>query len=79
MLIKHKPRIILCLDEDAIKDGVEIYEMLSSLGLDVYFIDLKGKGDISYQYETNGENAIKDLLKTKRKIDFLFQIYNILS
>lgn len=78
-LIEHNATIIICLDEDAFKDSFEIYEKLSSLDLDVYFVDLKGLGDISYHYEQNGAKAIVDLLKTRRKIDFMFQFNKILN
>jgi len=78
-LIEHNSTIIICLDEDAIKDSFEIYEQLSSLGLDVYFVDLKGLGDISYHYEQNGEKAIVELLKKRKKIDFIYKMSRILN
>jgi hypothetical protein len=70
---------IAALDEDAIKDSFEIYEQLSSLDLDVYFIDLSGKGDVSYYYEQNGAQAIVELLKTRKKIDFIYKFAKILN
>ncbi len=78
-LIEHNSTVIICLDEDAIKDSFEIYEQLSSLGLDVYFIDLKGLGDISYHYEQNGVQAIIKLLKNRKKIDFIYKLSRILN
>jgi len=78
-LIEHNATIIICLDEDAFKDSFEIYEQLSSLDLDVYFVDLKGLGDISYHYEQHGAKAIVDLLKTRTKIDFMYQFDKILN
>jgi len=78
-LIEHNARVVICLDEDAIKDGIEIYEKLNSLGLDVYFVDLSNKGDISYVYENEGQEAVTKLLQSKKKIDFLFQIDKMLK
>lgn len=79
LLIKHQCKVVICLDEDAIDDSFEIYDMLMSLGLDVYFVDLKGIGDISYHYEKNGQNAIVELLKTKKKINFFYKFSKILN
>lgn len=76
-LLEHRSRIILCLDEDAFKDGIDIYNQLTSLGLDVYFVDLSGKGDVSYIYENHGNKAVVELLKTAKRINFEDQI-NIL-
>ena len=78
-LVKYNATVIICLDEDAFKDGYEIYENLNSLGLDVYFVDLKGLGDVSYQFEQNGQQAIVSLLKSRKKIDFIYQINRILG
>ena len=78
-LIEHDARVVICLDEDAIKDGIEIYEKLNSVGLDVYFIDLSNKGDVSYVYEQKGQDAVTELLKSKKKIDFTFQLNKILN
>jgi len=78
-IIEHNARVVICLDEDAIKDGIEIYEKLNSLGIDVYFVDLSNKGDVSYVYESKGQEAVVDLLRTKKKINFLFQIDKILK
>lgn len=72
-LIKHKSRVVLCLDEDALSDSIKIYNELSSYGLDVYFVEIQG--DIDEFAKANGKNATVELLKTCRKIDFqyLFQ------
>lgn len=78
-LIEHNATVIICLDEDAFKDSFEIYEQLLSLELDVYFVDLKGFGDISYLYEQNGEVAITQLLKTRKKIDFFYKFSKLLN
>ena len=78
-LIAHDCKVVICLDEDAFKDGVEIYEKLSSLGLDVYFIDLHKKGDASFLYETQGQHAVTELLKSRKKIDLTFQLSRMLK
>jgi len=78
-LIEHNATVIICLDEDAFKDSYEIYEQLSSLELDVYFVDLKGLGDISHYYEQNGSQAITELLKKRKKIDFIYKMSRILT
>ena len=78
-LIEHNSTVVICLDEDAFKDSFEIYEQLSSLELDVYFVDLKKLGDISYHYEKNGAQAIINLLKTREKIDFIYKFSKILN
>ena len=78
-LIEHNATVIICLDEDAAKDSFQLYEQLSSLELDTYFVDLNGFGDISYHYEQNGANAITELLKTRKKINFIYKLKRILN
>jgi hypothetical protein len=39
-LLKHNCTVILCFDPDAIEKTVETYTKLSSLGLNVFFVDL---------------------------------------
>ena len=78
-LIEHNSTVIICLDEDAIKDSIEIYEQLSSLDLDVYFVDLKGIGDISRLYEQKGNLAVVELLKTRKKINFIYKLLKALN
>lgn len=72
-LIKHKSRVVLCLDEDALYDSIKIYNQLSSCGLDVYFVEIKD--DIDEFSKNNNKDDVIKLLKTCRKIDFqyLFQ------
>lgn len=72
-LVEHKTRVILCLDEDALYDSIEIYNTLTSYGLDVYFVEIKD--DIDKFFRDNGKEATINLLKTCRKLDFqyLFQ------
>lgn len=78
-LIEHNATVIICLDEDAFKDSFEIYEQLSSLGLDVYFVDLNGFGDVSYHFEKNGTKAVVELLKSRKKIDFIYKLSKMLK
>jgi hypothetical protein len=79
MLLKNKATVIVCLDSDAFKDGIDIYKTLHSLGLSVFFIDLKGKKDISKIYEDGGQGEIDKLLKTTCKIDTMFEINKLLN
>ena len=71
-LIKHKTKVVICLDSDATKDTVEIYKFLESKGIDVYFIDIDDKEakDIAKFYELYGQTELIKLLKTAKKIDF---------
>ena len=78
-LIKNKATVIVCLDADAFKDGIGIYKMLYSLGLSVFFVDLKGEKDISKIYEIGGRNAINEILKTICKVDTMFEIGKLLN
>jgi len=67
-LVKHNTRVVICLDEDAIKDSIEMYNRLLSYGLDVWFVEIKG--DIAEYYQKKGKEALIDLLKKRRKLDF---------
>jgi hypothetical protein len=78
-LLEHKSTVIICLDSDAFKDSSEFYNMFSSLGLSVYFIDLKGGKDVSKIYEDHGQEKINEILKHPKKIDTLFEINKILN
>ena len=79
-LIEHNATVIVCLDEDAFKDGLEIYKKLASIGLNVYFVELKKEKDkkkvkdISKIYEEDGQEGINKVLKTARKVDVSFEI-----
>lgn len=78
-LMENQSKVILCLDEDAIKDSYELYNDLSSLGLDVYFIDMENKDDVSKIYEEEGKEGIKNLLQKKQKIDIDFYMQKIMK
>lgn len=75
LLVKNKCKVIVCLDDDAISKSIETYKILSSLGLDVFFIDLsEQKKDISKIYEDHGKDGIAKVLKTLKKINLSFEI-----
>lgn len=78
-ILQHNATVIVCLDSDAFRDGIDIYKRLSSLGINVYFIDLKGKKDFSKIYEDGGQEKINEVLKTIRKIDTLFEVNKLLN
>jgi len=67
-LIQHQTRVILCLDEDAFKDTIILYEQLIALNLDVYFVEVKE--DIAKYYERHGREKLIQLISNYRKIDF---------
>ena len=74
-LLKHKCTVVLCLDDDAIKKTIEIYTLLSSLGLNVFYIDLTiYKKDISKIYEDQGKEEVAKILSTPQKIDLTIEI-----
>lgn len=68
--LQHKTKVILCLDEDAMEDTIKLYEQLTALGLDVYFVEVKD--DIAKYYEMYGRTGIVALLRTYRKLDFQY-------
>lgn len=78
-ILEHNSTVIVCLDSDACKDAMEIYKRLSSLGINVYFIDLKGKKDISKIFEDGGQNKVNEVLKTIRRIDTMFEVNKLLN
>jgi DNA primase len=67
-LLEFKSKIVICLDEDAKKDAYNLYFKLESLGLDVYYVDIKG--DIAKYYEQNGREELIKILRNHKKIDF---------
>ena len=69
-LVEHKSRVVLCLDEDALHDSIEIYNKLSSYGLDVYFVEIPD--DIDDFHKKHGKQATIELLKTCKKLDFQY-------
>jgi DNA primase len=73
-LIKHRTKIILCLDEDALDDMLKMYYELSSYNLDVYIVEIKD--DIAKFYERYGRKKLIELLGTYRKPSFSY-IFNL--
>ena len=78
-LLKNNATVIICIDSDAFRDGIDIYKTLYSLGLNVFFIDLKGKKDISKIFEDGGQEEISKLLKTMCRVDTMFEINKLLN
>jgi hypothetical protein len=78
-LLEHNSRVVLCLDSDAFKDSMDYYDQLKSLGLDVFFIDLTDKKDISKLFEDDGQSAVTALLKTAKKLDVTYRLTKILN
>lgn len=74
-LLKRKSTVVLCLDDDAINKSAEIYTMLSSLGLNVFFVDLtKYKKDISKIYEDHGKEEVAKALSNLKRLDLSLEI-----
>jgi len=67
-LVEHKSKVIICLDEDAKKDAYNLYFNLESLGIDVFYVEIKD--DIAKFYELNGREKLIELLRNYKKIDF---------
>ena len=78
-LLEYKPKVILCLDEDAIKDAFSIYNDLRSIGLDMFFINMAGKDDVSKLYEKNGKSAIIDLLSNPKRLTMGYFLETIMK
>jgi len=74
-LLKRNCTVVLCLDDDAIKKVVEIYTLLSSLGLDVFYVDLTAyKKDISKIYEDHGKGEVAKALSNLQRLDLSLEI-----
>ena len=78
-LLEHNSRVVLCLDGDAFKDSIQYYDQLTSLGLDIYFVDLTNKKDISKIFEDEGHAAVTALLKTAKRLDITYRLTKILN
>lgn len=63
-LLKHNSTVIICFDPDAIEKTVETFTKLSSLGLNVFFVDL-----VSYNKEFVEKNHPK--IKGKQRDEML--------
>ncbi len=74
-LLKHNCTVILCLDDDAIKKTDETCKLLTSLGLNVFFIDLTDyKKDISKIYEDHGKEEVAKALMNMKRLDLETEI-----
>jgi len=79
-LLKHNCTVILCLDDDAIKKTDETCKLLSSLGLNVFFIDLtEYKKDISQIYEDYGKEEVAKALRNMKRLDLSTEIKKTLK
>lgn len=67
-LSEFKSKVIICLDEDAKKDAYELYFKLESIGIDVYYVEVKS--DIAKYYELYGKEELIKLIKNHKKLDF---------
>lgn len=67
-LAEHQSKVVICLDEDAKKDAYELYAKLESLGLDVWFVEVKD--DIAKVYQEHGREGVINLLRGLKKLDF---------
>ena len=59
--MQHKTKIILCLDEDAIKDTEKLYNLLSSVDIDVWFVEIPN--DVAFFYQKIGKEKSIELIK----------------
>jgi hypothetical protein len=74
-LKKHNSTVVLCLDDDAIKKTAEIYTLLSSLGLDVFYVDLTVYNkDISKIYEDHGKEEVAKALSNLQRLDLSLEV-----
>lgn len=74
-LIKHNCTVIICFDPDAIEKTVETYTKLSSLGLNVFFVDLRDYDkDISKIYEDHGKEEVVRAVRNIKRLDLTMQI-----
>ena len=62
ILLKNNCIVIICFDPDAIEKTIQTYNLLSSLGLSVFFVDL-------LEYNKNFVENNKDLFKNQSEID----------
>ena len=79
-LLKHNCKVIICFDPDAIEKTAETYIKLSSLGLDVFFVDLRSYNeDISKIYEDFGKEEVAKAVRNIKRLDLSEQISNKLK
>ncbi len=74
-LVKHNCTVIICFDPDAMDKTVETYTKLSSLGLNVFFVDLRSYDkDISKIYEDHGKEEVVKAVRNIKRLDLSMQI-----
>ena len=74
-LIKHNCTVIICFDPDAINKKVETYTKLTSLGLNVFFVDLTiYNKDISKIYEDHGKEEVAKAVSNIKRLDLSMEI-----
>lgn len=82
-ILEHNATVIVCLDADAFKDGMQIYKKFASLGLNVFFVELEGgkknKRDISKIFEQDGQEGLNKVLKKIKRVDTSFEINKLLN
>lgn len=67
-LVENESKVLICLDGDAKSDSYELYFRLEGLGLDVWFVDVKG--DIAQIFQESGRGGVIEVLRTAKKLDF---------
>ena len=74
-LIKHNCTVIICFDPDAINKTVETYTKLTSLGLNVFFVDLTiYNKDISKIEEDHGKEEVAKAVSNIKRLDLSMEI-----
>lgn len=74
-LLKHNSTVILCFDPDAIKKTEETYTKLSSLGLNVFFVDLTSYNkDVSKIFEDHGKEEVAKAVSNLKRLDLSMQV-----
>jgi hypothetical protein len=74
-LMKHNSTVIICFDPDAIEKTVETYNKLSSLGLNVFFVDLRSYNkDVSKIFEDHGKEELVKAVRNIKRLDLSMQI-----
>ena len=74
-LLKHNSTVVICFDPDAIQKTEETYSRLSSLGLNVFFVDLTiYNKDISKIFEDHGKEEVAKAVCNLKRLDLSMQV-----
>lgn len=65
-IIKHKTPVVICLDEDAISEVLEMFYFLISFNIEVYWCPMIG--DLGEIYEKNGKKGVIETLNKTKKV-----------